>query len=159
MAGTPAPGSVRSHGSFSRPMPRNPSQTSNFQRPFSPITEVSQPTPPPDSYEMTSKPSNGGYVAFSPNARSASTTPGPYGQRNITVTGQPSAGGNYFGHIQDVPQRSVTAPNDFRAASSYGDILDDYGALDANDRHHAPTGPPRSHTAGPDGGGWGHNRF
>ena len=155
----PTPGSIRSQGSFSLPMPRNPSQTSNFQRSFSPITEASQPTPPPDSYEMTSKPNNGGYVAFNPNARSASTTPGPGGQRNITVAGNPGAGGNYFGHVQEAPQRSVTAPNDFRAESTYGDILDDYGALDANDRHHTPSGPPRSYTAGPDGGGWGHNRF
>ena len=159
VAGTPGPGmerrptqgSLHSQQSFSRPMPRKPSQASTFQRPFSPLTEPPQPTPPADSYEMTSQPSNGGYVAFNPNVRA---TPTPGAQRNITVPGQPGAGGSYFG-IQEAPQRSVTAPNGFRAESSYGDILDDYGASN-NDSSH---GPSRSHTAGPGGGAWGQNRF
>jgi hypothetical protein len=148
----PTPGSLHSQNSFSRPMPRNPSQTSQFQRPFSPITEVSsQPTPPPDSYEMTSKPSTGGYVAFTPGVRSASTAPVPAGQRNFSAA-QPGAGGSYFGTVQE-PQRSATVPNGMRAVSSYGDILDDYAETPP------PNGPQRSHTAGPGGGGWGGSHF
>lgn len=161
--GRPSPGSMHSQSSFSRPMPRNPSQTSTFQRSFSPITEASsQPTPPADSYEMTSKPISNGYVAFTPGARSQSTVPTPSGLRNLTVAGQPGAGGNYFGVVTEQPQRSVTAPNNFRATaglSSYDDILDDYGATIPDDGHATPAGPPRSYTAGPQGAGYGRDRY
>ena len=188
IAATPAPnlerkptyGSLHSQqSSFSRPMPRKPSQASGFYQPFSPAQP--QPTPPPNSYEMTSQPSynslpptsqppqsSNGYVAFSPSTQSAANTPiaqqGP--RRNVTVAGQPGVGDSYFGRVQEIPQRSATAPAvDNRAISHYGSILDDYSVQTPVEedrgvrRVSPPTGlPPRAYTAGPRGGhesiGW-----
>lgn len=151
VAGTPGPGIDRrptfgslhsQQSSFSRPLPRNPSQASDFHRPFSPVDAAEQPLPAMGSYEMTSQPTyapattatrGGGYVAFNPGLHSASSTPVP--------------------QSQSVPPRADTAPNDNRLTSGYADILDDYG----NDGDHSssirrvspPAGPPRSYTAGP----------
>ena len=143
----PTYGSLHSQQSFSRPMPRNPSQASSFHQPFTPASAHSQPMPPMDSYEMTSQPSysslnagaqrqeTGGYVAFNPSTHG-------------------------------VQQRSATAPNHLRGQSSYGDIIDDYGDFTAGQEasHGArsvsqPAGPPRAHTAGPEGGGGWQSRF
>jgi len=155
MAPTPGPGmqrqptygSLHSHqGSFSRPGPvsRRPTPQNDFNRPAH--------VQAPDAYEMTSQsfhdstqPAPGaGYVAFKPTVH----TPASDLQRNITVAGPPGADQSYFGSVQDVPQRSVTAPAiENRAVSSYGDILDDYG--DSNSRRVSPQELPRAHTAGP----------
>lgn len=149
----PRYGSLHSHqSSFSRPgtISRKPTPQNDFNRP--PQTQS------PDSYEMTSQPSYGppssvppptagssGYVAFNPSVHSA--TPGP--QRNITVAGAPGAAGDYFGSVQELPQRSVTAPAvDHRATTGYGDILDDYGDAPSS-RRVSPGELPRAHTAGP----------
>lgn len=150
VAGTPGPGMQRQptfgslhsqQSSFSRPLPRNPSQASSFHRPFSPANAADQPLPAAGSYEMTSQPShpattpgiqrqesNGGYVAFNPGVHSASTTPPQY---------------------QALPPRAATAPNQNRLTTGYDDILNDYGGSDSN---HHPVGmppPQRSYTAGP----------
>lgn len=173
-------GSLHSQqSSFSRPMVANrkPSQSS-FNRPLSPPSRENQPTPQSNSYEMTSQPyhtgepvqSAGGYVAFNPGADRTATPlslqPGP--KRNLTVAGQPGTAGNYFGHVQDTPQRSATAPIDARQTIGYTDILNDYGdsarssilppeqqqplasqPQQSFSRPSPPTGLPRSHTAGP----------
>ena len=192
VAATPGPvierkptyGSLHSQSSsFSRPMPRKPSQPSSFNQPFSPASAQGQPTPNVDSYEMTSQPSygslnggpqrqesNSGYVAFNPSAHAPTPVSQLGAQRSVTVAGQPGAAGNCFGQVQEAsPRRSVTMPNDFRAISSYGSILDDYGASAPHEeggphwrrRFSPPSGPVRAHTAGPSdgrGSGWG-NRF
>jgi hypothetical protein len=168
IAGTPGPGIERKptfgslhsqQSSFSRPLPRNPSQASSFHRPFSPAATQDQPTPPGSSYEMTTQPSYatagptiqrqaspGGYVAFNPGLHSASSTPAPQMQ---------------------APARAATAPNQNRLTTGYNDILDSYGVseegphdADAIRRVSPPSGPPRSYTAGPTvpGNGYG-NRF
>ncbi|KAK5163902.1 Potassium transporter [Saxophila tyrrhenica] len=140
VAGTPAPGierkptfgSLHSHNSsFSRPIPRNPSQASSFHRPCSPENAP----PATNSYEMTSQPSYtpapratsgaGGYVAFNPGMHKASSTPAPQ-------------------QAQGVPPRAATAPNSNRLTTGYADILDDYGG---GEEDRGP--PPRSYTAGP----------
>ena len=147
----PRYGSLHSHqSSFSRPGPpvsRKPTLQNDFNRPLQ--------TQSPDTYEMTSQPSyssptttappptGGGYVAFNPTVH----TPAPGQQRNITVAGTTGTGGNYFGNVQDLPQRSVTAPAvDNRATTGYDDILDDYSG---SSRRYSPNEPPRAHTAGP----------
>ena len=178
----PTYGSLHSHSSsFSRPgpVPRKPSQASSFHRPYVPTPQQDQPTPQPNSYEMTSQPSYSSlnqqqsssansYVAFNPSMHSQSNTPAPQQGpiRNITVAGHPGAGSNYFGHVQEAPQRSATAPVNHRATTGYADIFDEYGDSARNsaaeaDRMSPPAAPQRSYTAGPkplSGDGWA-NRF
>ncbi|GIZ39020.1 hypothetical protein CKM354_000241200 [Cercospora kikuchii] len=169
--------SIQKQQSFSRPVARQPSNTS-FSRPYSPATAQmpSQMAPPErqqHSYEMTTQPSHsvpvsrtpapatGGYVAFNPAAQSA-YTPAPTApavqdgpRRIITVAGQAN---DYFGDARRVPQRSATAPIEPQSAEplrhSVNDILDDYGPPPSNEtfsRPQPPTNPVqyRSYTAEP----------
>ncbi|KAK4637734.1 Low affinity K(+) transporter 1 [Fulvia fulva] len=153
---------LHSQTSFSRPMPRKPSNQS-FTRAYTPATVPEDQSASPDSYEMLQSPSHtlppppppkdNSRVAFNQSAHSA--TQGPH--RNITVThGAPASGTrDYFGQVsQGIPQRSFTAPitpvEPQRA--SVGDILDGYGSSEDEgiQRPQAPhAGPPRSNTAGP----------
>ncbi|KAF2766615.1 hypothetical protein EJ03DRAFT_174542 [Teratosphaeria nubilosa] len=157
-------GSLHSQNSFSRPTPppqRKRSDTS-FNQPYSFSAE-------PESYEMTSHPFNTvknspmgtstssvaqpirTYTPFNPSRMNTSSPapppsapllpsglqPGP--KRNITVADGPGTNDSYFGTVQHVPQRSVTAPvvdnNRLTVASQearissgegYGDIFDAY---------------------------------
>jgi hypothetical protein len=143
IAGTPGPGIERMHSkqsSFSRPLPRNPSQASSFHRPFSPAAAQEQNVPA-GSYEMTSQPA---YVTATP-------TPPPQESSNGYVAFNP---GVHNGASTLVPPRAATAPNQSRAVSGYGDILDAYQSSEEDlrggiDREPSPAGPPRSYTAGP----------
>ncbi|KAK3648386.1 Potassium transporter [Elasticomyces elasticus] len=129
--------------SFSRPMlaPQQASMASTM--PISPPVEDSRHIATGDSYEMTRQapytatPNEPTYVAFNPSAYSNASTPAPQTsgaflqpgppRRNITVTGQPGSSNNYFGAVDNVPQRSATAPIDQRHTTGYGDIISDYG--------------------------------
>ncbi|KAK5729988.1 Potassium transporter [Elasticomyces elasticus] len=129
--------------SVSRPMlaPQQASMASTM--PISPPVEDSRHIATGDSYEMTRQapytatPAEPTYVAFNPSAYSNASTPAPQTsgaflqpgppRRNITVTGQPGSSNNYFGAVDNVPQRSATAPIDQRHTTGYGDIISDYG--------------------------------
>ncbi|EME48434.1 hypothetical protein DOTSEDRAFT_67472 [Dothistroma septosporum NZE10] len=156
---------LHSQNSFSRSMPRKPSNQS-FTRAYTPATVLEVRSASPDGYEMHQSPTHTqplpppkdtGYVAFNPAARGATPAPQESPRRNVTVThGAPASGtGDYFGHVTyGVPQRSFTAPiNPVEPQrASVGDILDDYGVSE-DERIHRPqaphVGPPRSNTAGP----------
>ncbi|KAF1823877.1 uncharacterized protein K489DRAFT_370176 [Dissoconium aciculare CBS 342.82] len=155
-----APGGPGGAGSYSRPMARGP-PTSNYVRTTPPPVDDRAS---PNSYEMTSqsnryqspKPAspgaggNGGYVAFNPAARSATSTPAallPAGSANqprppVTVVGAPGTQENYFGQVRDASaSRSVTpaggnlSVNDGASSRGnsalYDDILDGYSTSPA----------------------------
>lgn len=175
----PTYGSLHSQqSSFSRPIPRKASQASSFQHSLSPTAAVEgQPTPPLNSYEMSSRPSYGSlnpgaqrtesYVAFNPSVHRASEAAVPHQgpRRNVTIGGQPGTGDSYFGQVQQVSQRSATAPPvDHRAISHHGSVLDEHGANTSantsmggsNGQQNVSSfsGPPRAYTAQPQGGMW-----
>ncbi|KAK4958264.1 Potassium transporter [Elasticomyces elasticus] len=129
--------------SFSRPMLALQQASMASTMPISPPIEDSRNIATGDSYEMTRQapytatPAEPTYVAFNPSAYSNASTPAPQTsgaflqpgppRRNITVTGQPGSSNNYFGAVDNVPQRSATAPIDQRHTTGYGDIISDYG--------------------------------
>lgn len=144
----------------------------SFSRLFTSAYARDQPTPPANCYEMASKPptsaSNFGepqpaagslYIPFNPGMHGSESTPITQGpRRNITVGGPGPERGDYF----SLPQRNVASHIHSRADSSYGSILDDYGASTPNEpleyqpiqRPYPPRGPSRANTAGPDTGRW-----
>nr|POF04573.1 putative vacuolar membrane protein [Quercus suber] len=166
---TPAPQTPYDQQPYNRStQQRRPSQPTSSYRPYVPsAVSRSQMTPQPDSYEMTAQPSyassrlqNHGssnteqYKAFSPSAASTSAPLEP--RRNVTVAGEPGAGGNYFGHVKAASQRSFTAPPEQQHNTGYDDLLDAYGydsresfdeRIDPNfSRPGLAGGPPRAGT-------------
>lgn len=165
---------LQSQQSFHQPgQQRQPPQNASFN---AYVPGAISRTASPNSYEMTTQPSYttnkavpsqipasaGAYKAFNPSAMTPSAQPAlSEPQRNVTVAGQPGAAGNYFGHVNDTPQRSVTAPPENRLTTSYDDLLDSYGSSSRNSLeeptdHHSfsstpfhPPGATRAATSSP----------